>query len=48
MHQYIARWTTRDGKRGSGIVFAEHSCDVVLHVIRMVGDALRSVSVRPC
>lgn len=48
MTAYRAKWHSRDGQRGTYVVMAQHSCDVVLHVMRLLGERLRSVSVSPC
>lgn len=48
MTAYRAKWHSRDGQRGTYVVLAQHSCDVVLYVMRILGERLRSVSVSRC
>lgn len=46
MKRFVARYTLRDGTRGSFHALAACSCDVVITAIDTFGESLRTCCVR--
>lgn len=47
MKAFIARYTLRDGSRGTLAIVAASSCDAIVCVIDTFGGELRSCAARP-